>query len=440
MPNFLRLGGRRVWMWGVLVILIWFAAGSGCATRLGLSRASTSLEGPPLAEPPLFAAFQSQELVTTPEDWDARREVLKQAFSDTLYGPYPAGETARVISHRVVDENYLDGAGRLEEIEVEIGAGSGKLSFEIAVAYPKTTSAPDGYPLILAQSFCKNQASMRSDLLSVPDDDAGRDYCNGGWSAPIIRTILGKYIESPPLETILARGYAIAFIYASDIVADSGDEGFAQLEAFASNFEEGRAPEGVISVWAAAYGWGLDVLEADERIDASRTAVWGHSRHAKAVLWAMAHDARIEAGISHQSGTGGATLSRSLKGESVKQITGSFPHWFVPKFAEYGKNEVALPLDQHQLIALSAPRPLLLGNGWNDVWSDPNGAFRAALEADKAWELLGYEGLAQKDMKDQDHSRGELVFSMTSGTHGVRQDDWDAFLRFLDRFFKSAES
>ena len=290
-------------------------------------------------------------------------------------------------------------------------------------------------PLILAESFCKNQAAMKSPDLSAPNEGSGRDYCTGGMLSPLIHAVFGEYIESPPLDEILGRGYAYATIYPSELAPDSRKLAPAALARIGAMSTPGTQPTGVLSVWAAAYGWVLDVLETDPRIDASRTAVWGHSRHAKAALWSAAHDSRIEAVISHQSGTGGATLSRSGNGESVAKVTGSYPHWFDPQFAAYADREGDLPVDQHLLIALAAPRPVLLGNSWNDVWSDPNGTYRAAVAADPAWQVLGHEGLAQDGMRDTHFLDAELAFQISPGAHGVRAEDWRDFLDFLDRWF-----
>ena len=135
-----------------------------------------------------------------------------------------------------------------------------------------------------------------------------------------------------------------------------------------------------------------------------------------------------------QAGKGGATLTRSYAGETVKQLTASYPHWFSPSYAAYADREGDAPVDQHQLIALAAPRPLLLGNGWKDVWSDPNGSFRAAQGADPVYELLGAEGLAQTGLKDT-KARGEIDFFIREGGHGVRVSDWDYMLDWLDRWF-----
>lgn len=256
----------------------------------------------------------------------------------------------------------------------------------------------------------------------------------------VIRGIFGKYVEGPPIEQVLAHGYAYATVYSSEIAADNSEKAQIGIDQVAAETTPENTPVGVLSVWAAGFGWVIDVLEEDNRLDAERTIGWGHSRQGKAVLWAAAHDDRLEAVIAHQSGTGGATLSRSLNGESVKKITAEYPHWFNETFASYADREDAIPLDQHFLIALAAPRPVFLGNSWNDVWSDPNGAFRAAQGADEAYRLLGAKGLVQTGLNDTDITSGKLAFQISKGRHGIRQEDWDDFLEFLDAHFLPSEN
>ena len=411
------------------ILFLGFVIGPGC-TQLGLSTASRSLNGPPLDLPEIADPTLQKE------NWPARKQELLQALSDHVYGPYPAGLKGRLVSSFVIDDNFQDGRGRLEELTIAISEDDHAHVFRVALAVPKTAGADNPVPIIIAQNFAGNRAAMGHDGVSRAGGQAtGSDMDNPVITA-IAQLIFGAHIAEAPLDQILDRGYAFAAVFPSELAPDSSKRAPAALSAIGDLTGPDHAPEGVLAVWAAMYGWSMDVLDKDVRIDASKTAVWGHSRHGKAALLAAAHDDRIEATISHQSGTGGATLSRSLAGESIKQITKSYPHWFSPSYAAYGDNEHSIPVDQHQLLALIAPRPVLLGNGWKDVWSDPNGTFRAALAADSIYEMLGAEGLKQSGLSDGDYLSGELAFQIRSGAHGVRKADWRAFLDFLDRWLK----
>ena len=135
-------------------------------------------------------------------------------------------------------------------------------------------------------------------------------------------------------------------------------------------------------------------------------------------------------GFSIELGTGGASLNADKKGESIKGITKNYPHWFARNYAQDNLDG----FDQHMLLALIAPRPILLGNARRDVWSDPNGAFRAALGADPVYALYGARGLDQKRLKPYDPA-AEIAFWIRPGTHGVVKEDWPAFLQFLQAHF-----
>ncbi|MDZ4760730.1 MAG: alpha/beta hydrolase [Alphaproteobacteria bacterium] len=409
---------------------------SSC-TPLGLNTASANIQRQEPASPFVLAATETGPAIATPGDWTSRRvPELRAAFERHLYGPVPTELKGVEIARRLVDPDYAGGLGTLEEIDVQVGEGDNAGTYRIALALPRSATAAAPAPLILGENFCGNRGTAGSDKLS-PETASGACQ-NTGFVARIVRLIFGKYIIESPNAQILARGYAYANVFPSELVADNAGEAPAGIARFASLLPPDRAPNSLLGVWSASYGWSLDVLEVDPRIDANRTAAYGHSRHGKAALIAGALDPRIEAVISHQSGKGGATLTRSYAGETVRQITDAYGFWFAPAYAAWSDREADIPVDQHQLVAMLAPRPVLLGNGWKDVWSDPNGSFRAALGADPAYKLMGATGLAQAGMNDAD-TRGEIDFFIRAGGHGVRQVDWDHFLDFLDVWFSPRE-
>jgi hypothetical protein len=231
---------------------------------------------------------------------------------------------------------------------------------------------------------------------------------------------------------IMKRGYALASVFPSEFIPDTADGGVAAINTMFAD-QDAATRTHAIMAWAAGYSLLSEYLKSDEGF--ATTIAYGHSRFAKAALVAAAFDPSIDAVVAHQSGTGGASLSRDKTGEGLESISKNYPHWFLPKYATYAKNKAALPVDQHQLLALIAPRPMFLGNARRDVWSDPNGAFRAAQAASISYGLYGSQGLRQKTLKDFDPS-ADIAFWLRPGTHGVVKEDWPAFLEFLDAHFK----
>ncbi|MET0545886.1 MAG: hypothetical protein ABWZ40_06220, partial [Caulobacterales bacterium] len=180
-------------------------------------------------------------------------------------------------------------------------------------------------------------------------------------------------------------------------------------------------------------------LSSDPRFDKKRMVLWGHSRNGKSALVAAAFDPRVSGVIAHQSGRGGAALTRSTLGETVAEITEKYPYWFAPDFKNYAGMEQSLPIDQHQLIALIAPRPVLFTGGRSDGWADPEGAFRAIQGAQPAYQLMGSDGLKQPDMKHPDLT-GDLSFYIRGGNHGSTTYDWNMFLDWMDAHFTNASA
>jgi hypothetical protein len=415
---------------------------AGC-TELTLSWAELRPDGAP-ASPGVLDSFGEDPPVTDAEGFRARRApLLKDALQAHVFGVMPEAGATRILSREVIHDAAFGGLGLLEEYRLEailrfnglvVASKETKAEpgFFMEVLLPKNATAP--VPVILMETFCPRWEVIPDPAVAKPED--ARDM-GGGVLGGVAEYVFGRYICTPPIEEILAAGYAIATIYPGEFVPDRDEEGIAELRRLSAGRTDEATRWGAIAAWGFAYSRMVDALEKDARFDRNGFIVFGHSRYAKAALLAAAFDDRIDGVIAHQSGTGGASLNRDKPGESVKRITESYPHWFAPRYAAYAGREEEMPIDQHHLLALLAPRPVLLGNARRDVWSDPNGAFRAAIGADPAYELLGSEGLTVRRLDEFD-AESDLAFWIRPGTHGVVKEDWLAFLEFLDAHFGKA--
>ena len=196
---------------------------------------------------------------------------------------------------------------------------------------------------------------------------------------------------------------------------------------------QGKSGWGAIGAWAWGASRVMDYALLCKEIDSSRVAVCGCSRAGKAALWCGAQDTRFALTISLVSGCTGAALTRGKTGEHIRDITGKFPHWMCNKYAEFSDRENELPIDQHMLLSLCAPRLLYVSSASEDSWADPRKEFESCILAGSIYELYGARGLSSTEFPEAGSAihGGSIGYHLRKGPHGCYIFDWKQYLKYI---------
>lgn len=429
------MGLGRKFVFGAVLMVAGLALSAGGCALQRLPNVSKEITGPP-ASPPVLAAFQSDPAIITQQDWqDRRAPLLKARFQSEIYGAMPEALGFEIVSREVLQKPEKGAIGTIERITIALKTSQlgpwtgGRPVVDMILMTPKGKGP---FPVIAGGTFCGNDVLLPKQSGTRTADMALPPECGGDAPEFLIKAIFGLHANAPPWETLAEKGYALASWHPGDVVPDVPLVAEPHLKALTPIGTPPDQRTGAIAAWAWTTSRMVDVLSDDPRLDPKRVMLWGHSRHGKAALLAAAFDPRPAAVWALQSGTAGAALGRDDVGEPVADITSTFPHWFAPAYKAYAGKQADLDVDQHQLIALLAPRPVLIGTGRRDQWGDPHGSFRALKGADPVYQLFGMPAFTQSKLREPE-DKGVLGFYMRPGLHGIHTEDWDEALSFFDR-------
>ena len=374
---------------------------------------------PYLYYPDPLVTFDGKPVKNAKQWRKVRRPELVKAFEDEVYGRVP--ENVPAIRWEVVKEEKVDMEGipcirrDLAGVADNSACPSIEVRIQAQVTWPEAAKGP--VPVIMEFGY----------------------IFSGGFRFP---TRPGVPQTKSWQQQVVERGWAAAVIVTGSIQADGG-YGLRSGIVGLTNKGDYRKP----TDWGAlrAWGWGasklLDYFETTPEFDATKVAIEGVSRNGKAALVTMAFDERFAAALVASAGEGGSSPWRRNIGESLGNLAdaGEY-HWMCGNFIKYGADPLTendLPVDQHELIALCAPRPCFISSGtWDaDKWQDLIGMFLATVKATPVYELLGEKGMNTDLYPGTDVGiiEGKLAFRQHHGGH-ESGPNWPYFLDFFDKY------
>ncbi len=351
--------------------------------------------------------------VTNKATWEkVRRPQILALFEENIYGQIPKSYSNIKYTVTNEDASAMNGRAKLKEVLIEVFNNNKSVKINLILFVPNNATKP-----VPAFLLINNRGKENTD----PTRAVKSDF----W----------------PAEMVVDSGYAIAAINVSDLAPDDKAKyvnGVLQLYPALLTADNGIK---AIGAWAWGASRVMNYFETDKDIDAKKVAVVGHSRGGKASLWAAAEDQRFAICVTNCSGNTGAALARRQFGERINRINASFPYWFNNNYKKFNNNENALPVDQHMLIALVAPRPLYAANASKDLWADPAGTYLSLKNAEKVYALYGIKSNlpANPPGINQPIIQSPLAYHNREGEHNLTAYDWNNFIQFANYHFKKTK-
>lgn len=373
--------------------------------------------------PDALTTLNGQEVVNKEQWEDLRRPEIIKLFQDNEYGILP--EATINSSYCIVEEsdNALGGKAIRRQVEITFSNKGQSRKMLVLIYVPKGVKK---CPVFVSPNFQGN-ATTTTDPYVIESQFStnGRANQTSRW----------------PYELIINSGYAVATFHYFDVYPDKDNvvsESIYPLFGINSNDDLLDNTGKSIAAWAWGCSRVQDYLLTLDNIDKERTIVMGHSRLGKAALWCGALDQRFAMVVSNDSGCSGAAISRRNYGETVQSINKSFPWWFCNKYQTYNQDVSSLPMDQHELIALIAPRAIYVASAQEDQWADPRGEFLSLQEASKVYALYGLDTLQGYSFPAVNEHlwKGNCGYHIRTGIHDVTDFDWESYIGFANEKLK----
>lgn len=360
-----------------------------------------------------------------------RRPELIRLFEEIQFGKIPTPPPS--MRFEVFDKGTaaFNGKAIRKQVTIYLSKATSDHKMNLLIYLPTAVQKP--VPLLLNISF--SACNQMIDDPGVLVGDIWRDGKKIKADQP------GRFSKMN-IEQFMDAGIGFATVYYGDIEPDfiDGIKYGIRGQYLKSGQTKPAADEwGAISAWAWGLSRAMDYFEKDKQIDRKRIALQGASRLGKTVLWAGAYDTRFKMVIASISGEGGAAISRRNFGETIQHIThpSRYFYQFAPNYHSYSDKVDRLPFDAHMLVALMAPRALLLQTGSTDFWSDPKGEFLAAVAAEPVYKLFNEKGLGTTQMPvagDTSWLLNRLAYFMHDGGHTVLPEDWTHFITYMKKY------